>query len=414
MNIHEEIFDLRIESLVYGGDGFGHLPDGRAVFVPFVLPDERVKIQIREEKGNFARADLLDVITASPLRVAPRCTHFGQCGGCQYQHIDNHNQVTFKQAIFLEQLERLGKISNPEVLTASSSAPAWNYRNALQFHLSGQGRPGFQRAGSNEVVEIKECHLPCPELNEIWPRMQMDPLPGLERIDLRCGADGQVLLTLISKSYSLPDFNTDLPISAVHLAHGESVILAGSDSLDMEVMEKTFRVSAGAFFQVNPAVTEVMVRCLFDMVNPSSTMTVLDAYCGVGLFSRFLAPLVKKCVGIESNPTACRDYAHNLDDFHQVELYQGLVEEVLPMMDIKADVIIADPPRSGIGSRALKAMLALSPRKIVYVSCNPATLARDASVLASNGYVISQCRLVDMFPQTGHIEAIVLMSRVIE
>ena len=411
MNAQEEIFDLGIETLVYGGDGLGHLPDGRAVFVPFVLPDELVKVRIREDKGNFVRADLMEVIHHSPLRVEPKCRHFGSCGGCHYQHIANQDQVKFKQAIFIEQLQRLGAITNLDVLTESSPSPAWNYRNSLQFHLSGKGRLGFQRGGSNEVVEINECHLPCPELNEIWPHLQLDALPGLERIDLRCGVDGQALLTFISKNSNLPDFSTDRPISAVHLAHGEGVILAGSDSLNMKVMDKILRVSAGAFFQVNPLVMEAMVRWLIELVNPSCAITVLDAYCGVGLFSAFLAPLVKNCIGIESSPAACRDYAFNLDEFSLLELYQGLVEEVLPLMEIKPDVIVVDPPRSGIERIALEAMLALAPEKIVYGSCNPATLARDAKIILSKGYGLKKSILLDMFPQTYHVESMNLFQR---
>ena len=414
MNTLEEVFDLSIETLVYGGDGLGHLPDGRAVFVPFTLPGELVSVRIREEKGNFVRADVKEVVHASSLRVEPKCKHFGKCGGCQYQHMDNRDQVNFKKAIFLEQLQRLGKIQIGEVRAEPGLSPAWQYRNTLQFHLSPRGKVGFQRAGSNEVVEIEECHLPCSELNEIWPQLEMDALPGLERIDLRSDSQGQVMLTLHSRNPSPPDFSTDLPISAVHLVQGESVVLAGSESIFMNVMDKTLRVSAGAFFQVNPIATEAMVKAVVEMAQPASGMTVVDAYCGVGLYSAWLAPQVKRCIGIESSPAACRDYAFNLDEFSQVELYEGLAEQVLPLLKVKAEVIIADPPRSGIAARALQAILRMEPQRIVYVSCNPATLARDARVLASKGYVISQCMLVDMFPQTGHVEAVVLMSRVKE
>lgn len=406
-----ETFTVTIQSLVYGGSGMARLPDGRAVFVPFTLPDEKVQVAIREEKKGFAQADLLENVQPSPRRIAPRCKHFTSCGGCHYQHMGYEHQLDYKKTILAEQLQRLGGIQQPIISQVIPSPEPWHYRNSLQFHLSPQGRLGFEHSRSNQTLEIDECHLPLPALDQAWPQLDFEYLPEIERVELRQGDGEELLLVLSSSDPTPPEFETEMPLSAVHLSPHGQIILAGTDHLPMTILGKTFRVGAASFFQVNNWMAEKMVSLLLEKIKFSKDMLVLDVYCGVGLFSRFVAPLVGRCLGVESSPGACQDYAFNLDEFDNVSLYEGTAESVLPLLEEKPDLIILDPPRSGVGKPALDAILHMSPHQLVYFSCNPATLARDVRYLVSSGYHLQETILLDMFPQTFHVESCVLMSR---
>lgn len=400
-------FDVSLTSLVYGGDALGRLPDGRAVFVPFALPGEKVRVELVEEKRGHARASLLEVLEAAPQRITPRCPHFTICGGCHYQHIDYADQLAFKTAILREQLERIGGLSDISCAPAIASPLPWNYRNHVQFHQSADGKLGYQAARSNSVVPISECHLPETALNEIWPQLELEPIPGLERISLRLGMDDDVMLILESSDPEPLDFSVEeLPISAIHLGPGGALVLAGSDRLTVEVLDRQFQVSPASFFQVNTPQAARMVEHLLQHLQLGEDKTLLDVYCGVGLFSAFLAPRAGRLVGIELSPSACEDFAVNLDEFEHVELYEASAEDVLTSQKFHPDVIVVDPPRSGLGQRMLDGLLAQSARQIAYVSCDPSTLARDARRLLAGGYHLQQITPFDLFPQTYHIESI--------
>jgi 23S rRNA (uracil1939-C5)-methyltransferase len=401
----DQNFEITIQSLVYGGSGIARLPDGRMTFVPFTLPGEKVRIAIREEKKGFAMAEALEILKPSSLRIAPRCRHFITCGGCHYQHMTYDQQLIFKKDILTEQLERIGGIEKPIINQGLPSAEAWNYRNSLQFHLPPQGKLGFEQSRSNQVLEITECHLPLPALNLAWPQLDFEYLADIERVELRQGDEEELLLVIHSRDAKPPEFETELPLSAVHVSPRGQIVLAGDDHLSFTILGKSLRVNAASFFQVNRSIAEKMVSLLLEKVSFSKEMTILDAYCGVGLFSLFVAPLVNRCVGVEASPLACQDYAFNLDAFDNVSLYEGTAEEVLPLMELKPDLVILDPPRSGVERRALDALLKWSPGQIVYFSCNPATLARDVRRLIASGYQLAETILLDMFPQTFHIES---------
>ena len=234
----------------------------------------------------------------------------------------------------------------------------------------------------------------------------------IERIDLREGTNGEILLILHSNKSTPPEFETELPISAVHINNSIAFVLAGEDHIEMQVLEKHLHVSADSFFQINSSVLDHMVNLLLNRIKFTRNMTVMDIYSGVGLFSAFVAPLVKRCIGIESSLTACHDYAFNLNAYENVELYEGRAEMVLPMLDVKPDIAIVDPPRGGISRKALDALIKLAPDKIIYISCNPATLARDTGILDRSGYDLESTILLDMFPQTYHIESMNYFNKV--
>ncbi|MEW5939778.1 MAG: hypothetical protein AB1750_08970, partial [Chloroflexota bacterium] len=345
------------------------------------------------------------------------------CGGCHYQHIPYSKQLEAKTEILRDQLTRIGKIEDPPVAPTVASPEEWNYRNHVQFHLTDDGKIGYVNANGNTIIPISECHLPEASLNEFWPQLTFDSNTGIERVSLRAGVDGD-LLALESDSPEPPELELEAGISVTHIYEANTVVLAGDDHIFIRVKGRDFKVSAASFFQVNTAMAEKMVEHLLDVLfdrNPvsprnrvSADDTLFDLYCGVGLFSAFLAPRVGKVIGVESSPSACEDFMVNLDEFENVDLYEGAAEETLPGLVgqiANLSYTIVDPPRAGLDRRVVDALLALAPRVIAYVSCDPSTLARDARRLIEGGYALKQVTPFDLFPQTYHIESVSIFER---
>jgi 23S rRNA (uracil1939-C5)-methyltransferase len=395
----------------YGGESFGRLGDQRAVFAPFTIPGEQVRIQLVEEKKGYARGVPLKVLEPSPDRIDPRCPHFTRCGGCHYQHIPYEAQLEAKTEILRDQLMRIGKLDAPQIQPIVPSPNPWNYRNHIQFHLTQDGMIGFQAPRSHEIIPIKECHLPEEAINQVWPLLDLEPIPGLERIGLRSGADDDLIIILESSDPAPFELIIDLPLSVIHTGPGGSLILAGDDHNFIEIANRSFRVSAGSFFQVNTPMAMTMVEHILDNLNIPEDAILVDAYCGVGLFSAFLAPHVKQVIGIESSPSACDDYVANLDEFEDVTLYEASVGDTLPALENDPDIIILDPPRAGLDRKTMDGLLSLKPECITYISCDPATLSRDARRLVMGGYQLAQITPFDLFPQTYHIESISFWTR---
>jgi 23S rRNA (uracil1939-C5)-methyltransferase len=405
-----ETYEVTLATLTYGGDAIGRLEDGRAVFVPFGLPGERVRLCLIEEKRGFARAEIVEILEASPERISPRCKHFGQCGGCHYQHVPYNAQLKTKADILRDQLQRIGKIENPPVQAMIASSSEWNYRNHIQFHLNDDGKLGFQESASNKVIPISECHLPETSINSFWHQLEFESNSGIERVSIRSGVDNGLMLVLESNSPETPELAIEANISVAHILEDDAVVLAGHDHITIEILGREFRVSPASFFQVNTSMAEKMVTHLLDHLSISHS-TILDVYCGVGLFSAFLAPKCELLIGIESSPSACDDFIINLDEFDNVELYEDLAENVLPALKVKADIILVDPPRAGVEKEALDAIIRMNPKMIAYVSCDPSTLARDARQLIDKGYKFLNVTPFDLFPQTYHIESISFFGR---
>ncbi|MBN2044692.1 MAG: class I SAM-dependent RNA methyltransferase [Anaerolineales bacterium] len=405
-------FTVTPERWAYGGEVIARLPDGRAVFIPFALPGEVVRIEVGEEKRGFARARLLEVLDPCAKRIAPRCRHFTHCGGCHYQHLDYPDQFDAKTAALRDTLERIGSFDPEELdqlLKPFVPAPnPWHYRNHIQFHLDPQGRLGFLVPRSDTVIPIEECHLPEEALNQLWPQLQLEPVASLDLVSLRVGVEDEIMLVLETDDDEGLEFELDIPLAAVQLGPETLHILSDSAQQEMAVLDYTFRVSAGVFFQVNTAMAAKMVEHLLAHLPLTPQSTVLDLYCGMGLFSAFIAPEVGRLIGIEEHPLAVEDFAHNLDAFDNVEIYQAPAEAVMPQLEVQPDVIVADPPRAGLALPVLDAIIAMKPGTLAYVSCDPATFARDAKRLRAAGFTLRQITPFDMFPQTYHIETISL------
>ena len=410
--------ELTLTTLTYGGDAMGRLDDGRAVFVPFGLPGERVRVKLTEEKKNFARGEIIEVLQPSKDRIQPRCKHFGTCGGCHYQNLPYEKQLIAKTEIIIDQLKRIGKIENPPVQQVIACPSPWNYRNHIQFSLTEEGKLGYvsplPMGEGLGVRAITECHLPEASINDFWHQLEFEPGTNIERVSLRADNDDDLMLVLESDSPEPPELEIEAGISIAHVYEENTVVIAGNDHTFVRVLGRDFKVSAASFFQVNTVMAEKMVNHLITQLPITPSTTLLDIYCGVGLFSAFFASKCGRVIGIESAESACEDFTVNLDEFDNVDLYEGTAEEILPALVgriANPPNVLVDPPRAGLDKRAVDGILNLNPQVIAYVSCDPSTLARDAARLINGGYRLKEVTPFDLFPQTYHIESISIFEK---
>ena len=413
---------LQLTTMSNGPDSIGRDPEtGRTVFVPLAIPGETVRVEIVAAKPTFDRARLIEVLVPSPDRVEPICPHFGVCGGCHYQHLSYAAQLEWKRQIVINQITRIGGIANPHVLETLPSPDPWHYRNHVQFSQTTSGKLGFIKSDKSaqsvdeSVVAIDECPIARPEIMELFHQIDIEKLE-VDQIGLRDGADGETLLTFESESGEPPDVELDLPISVASInKDGEALTLIGDDHLIQEINGRAFQVSAGSFFQVNTAQAEALVRVVVAALDLKGGETVIDLYSGVGLFAAFIAPLATRVIGVESFAPAVRDAEVNLDEFENVEIYESPVEVALDHLVTLSALhpvsVVLDPPRAGCDKTVLQHLLSLGPTRLVYVSCDPATLARDAKRLAEGGYQLVSAQPLDMFPQTYHIETVAVFER---
>lgn len=399
--------------MAHGGDALGR-HEGKVIFVPYAMPGEEALVEIVEDKGSYARGRLVEILSPSPHRVDPPCPHFGpgKCGGCQWQHIAYQSQLELKAAVVGDQLARLGRLPNVPVKPIIPSLSPWHYRNHVQFTVSDDGRLGFVATDGRRVETVEICYLLHPLLEELLAALELE-LPELARLSLRAGANtGDQMMIFETHDDLPPALESDLPVSCVLLlSDGTPVNLIGNNYLTEAVAGREFHISASSFFQVNTAAAEELVRVVGEYLAPTGDETLLDAYCGVGTFALSLADKVGQVIGIEEAAGAAADARLNASEMANVEFIEGSVEAVLPKLDRPIDLVVLDPPRQGCKPEALTALIELAPRRIVYVSCDPATLARDARKLAGGGYRLLEVQPVDMFPQTYHIESVALWER---
>jgi 23S rRNA (uracil1939-C5)-methyltransferase len=406
-------FELRLTDIAHGGDALGRY-EGKVIFVPYAIPGEEVAVEIIEDKGRYARGELVEILSLSPHRVDPPCPHFGpgKCGGCQWQHIAYQAQMEFKAGVVGDQLARLGRLPEVPVKPTIPSASLWHYRNHVQFTVSDDGRLGFVATDGRRVEAIEVCYLLHPLLDELFAALDLE-LPGLTRLSLRAGINtGHQMIIFETQDDLPPALESDLPVSCVLLlSDGTPVNLIGHNHITEVLAGRRFRISTPSFFQVNTVATQELVRLVGEYLAPAGDEVLLDAYCGVGTFALSLADKVGQVIGVEEATSAVEDARLNAGGLATVEFIEGSVEAVLPQLDRPIDLAVVDPPRQGCKPEALTALIELAPRRIVYVSCDPATLARDARRLAESGYQLVEVQPVDMFPQTYHVESVALFGR---
>ncbi len=400
----QPIVNVSIDRLAYGGDGIARLPDGQMVFVPQVIPGEQVSIRIIEKKNKYARGEVEEIIAPSDQRIAAPCVHFGVCGGCHYQHIRYDEQVEYKKQILLEQLRRIGHLDFAGEIQVFPSDLPYGYRNVIQLHPMRDGKLGLMKRNSNDVFALETCLLPEQLIQDSWGSLLIEEQTGITRVELRQNSAEELMIVLEGEGGEIPEISMDLPASVIHRCKNENIILSGEDALTLWIKEIPFHISAGSFFQVNDGMAEKLVSFVTSQVEKKSPHTAMDLYAGVGLFSRFMAPLVQELIAVESSPQACDDFAINLDEFQHVSLYEGAAEEVLPELQAKAEMVVCDPPRAGLQEQVIEALVNCGVDTLLYVSCDPATLARDVQRLCEMGYSVEKVALFDMFPQTYHFE----------
>ncbi len=412
MEKNQKKLDVTIEKPLFGGEFLGRLSGNKPVFVPFVLPGERATINIVKEKKNYARATILSVRDLHVKRVDPPCKYFSICGGCQYQHIDYSEQINIKKLVLLEQLSRLPGFKEELIKNFFPSDIPLKYRNNIQLSVDPSGKFGFQAFGSHQIIPVSECLLADDDILQIWKMLDIELIPGLKKVQIRKGIDNEILVIFESDNFvELPTLELDVPISVIHLSKAGKIVMAGEDHLIHQVKDQYFHVSAESFFQVNDNQTVKMVEAVQRYLQNGGD-SLLELYCGVGLFTRFLAESFKEIHAIEEAPSSCDDFAINLDEFDQINLYMGSVKEILPHLNVNPDVILVDPPRAGLDPDTLETLLKFNAKTLVYVSCDISTLARDLKKLLDGGFQIRELTAIDMFPQTYHIECVVWMSRV--
>jgi 23S rRNA (uracil1939-C5)-methyltransferase len=407
-------FDLEITGMAHGGNAIGRL-QGRTIFVPYALPGERITARLTQDRGRFAYAEAIGLKgKPSTERAEPPCPHFGpgKCGGCHWQHIKYDAQLRFKEQIVRDQLQRLGGVVNPIVYPAIPSPDPWHYRSHVTFSVADNGKLGFIGTDNEKVVPVEDCLIMRPELSELFHEVEFD-LPTLARVRMQVGSESaDVLLALTTSDDQPPGLEVDIRASVNFLPSDNVPInLVGSTHVRYTIKHRTFRVTAGGFFQVNIPQAEKLVELVLDRLNLQGDESVLDLYSGVGLFTAFLAERASLVTSVESYPPAVTDADENLADLENVELIEGSVEDVLGALDGPFDAVVVDPPRQGLEGVALDSIVRHHPKIIVYVSCDPATLARDTKRFATHGYYLRNVQPVDMFPQTYHIEAVAVFDR---
>lgn len=445
-----ESVQLTIEGLTADGEGVARY-QGFTVFVPGALPGDQVEAQVISVKPKYGRALPSKIVSAAKQRVAPLCPVYDACGACQLQHLAYAAQLEHKRQWVVDALERIGKLTDVVVHPTLSMQEPWRYRNKAQFPVGltdGRIVAGCYRQRSHEVVDIDDCSIQHPlsarvlqvvkELAQAYGLSIYDEPTGaglLRHVLVKIGFfTGEALAVLVTTAEPFPSsrqFGADLMQQVPELVGvvqninnrrtnvilgDKTITLAGRDYLIDKLGGLRFRISARSFYQVNPLQTEVLYQKALAYAGLTGHETVIDAYCGIGTISLFLARRAKRVIGIEIVEAAILDARRNatLNGIDNAEFIVGQAEAIMPCLHaegFRPDVIVVDPPRAGCAEQLLEAIVNMQPQRVVYVSCNPTTLARDLAYLSQNGFVVQEVQPVDMFPHTGHVECVALITR---
>lgn len=428
-------YEVDVGPVAHGGHCVARAPDGRVLFVRHTLPGERVVARVTEgrEDSRFLRADAVAVLSPAKDRVPAPCPFSGpgRCGGCDWQHVKPGAQRRLKAQVLAEQLRSLADLTPeqagwdgtvepvPGDKVPAGQVPAW--RSRVQFAVDEAGRVGLRRHRSHEVEPVDRCLIAADAVTELgverrsWPGMAT-----IEAVAAAGSSDRMVVLTP-RPGARLPLVELDRPVSVmraqppsrpgadapVHRVHGRPYVRERADG-------RTWRVSGGGFWQVHERAAELLVDAVMRGLTPRRGETALDLYCGVGLFAGALADRVGErgaVLGIEASARAVRDARHNLAEFPRVRIEHGTVERVLPRTGVtEADLVVLDPPRAGAGARVVRRLTGLGARRIAYVACDPAALARDLAHFRAGGYVPRFLRAFDLFPMTHHLECVAILQ----
>lgn len=444
-----DYIDVEFEDLTHDGAGVAKV-DGYPIFVPNGLPGEKANIKVIKVNKGYGFGKLVNIYEESPYRVAPECSIYKECGGCQLQHMSYEGQLKAKEKQVRDVLERIGKLENVKVHPVLGMDNPWRYRNKAQVPVGEQEGGligGFYQQRSHQIINMKECIIQQEKNDEVVQAVveicgqygvraynEERHKGELRHIMARHGlVTGEVMVVLITRTNELPhknkiihDIVSRIPgvksiVQNVNqkktnvIFGNETKVLWGEEVIYDFIGDIKFAISARSFYQINPEQTKVLYEKALDYANLSGTENVIDAYCGIGTISLFLAQKAKKVFGVEIVQEAIEDARRNaqLNGISNVEFAVGEAEVVIPKWYEEgnaADVLVVDPPRKGCEEALLQTIIAMKPKRVVYVSCNPGTLARDLRILEDGGYRTIEVQPVDMFPQTMHVETVALIE----
>ncbi|MGH7479961.1 MAG: 23S rRNA (uracil(1939)-C(5))-methyltransferase RlmD [Candidatus Methylomirabilales bacterium] len=449
----KQMLELSVSGLAFRGHGIARTSDGQVVFLPYAVPGDVVRARIVESKGDYLRGAIEQIEKPGADRVSPPCRHFGRCGGCQWLHLNDEAQLHWKAEILRDQLARLGGFRDAPLGPLIRPTDGLGYRTRAQLQVrevEGWYQFGFFAPASHRVVPVGTCPLLHPMLNEILEelaRQRTPPLaklmPGMNEVWLLASPrSNQLLLTLVGRQVERASLRHLFFVLRERVPHLTGLVLMGAEKTDrgqvgrsepaprfldrfgdghltMQAGGYRFRVDAASFFQPSEAAAEALIQFVLEMAALKGDERVVDLYCGVGTFNVPLAQRAATVIGVEGNPRAARDAEFNIR-------LAGVSEKarILPMpvsraletrrLGDEADIVVVDPPRLGLERAVLDGVVALQPRRIIYVSCDPSTLARDLKRLVQRGYELKQVRPLDLFPQTYHIESVTLLERPVQ
>lgn len=443
--MEKEQVEIEVTDLAFDGKAVGHL-DGKVVFLKGGLPGETVLAEITRSKARYSEGIVRTILKKSPRRVAARCSHFEYCGGCTWQDLTYDDQLQFKKKQVNDCIERIGNLTEVRVHDVIGSSELFHYRNKMEFSFNVDEDSGFtlglhKRGAFDAIFDVHECHLPQPVSAEIvawfreYARAKAIPVYDVKHhtgyfrfVMIRhAKRTGDLMVNIVTHYGDIPEESNFIDeitsafpaiTTIVHNQNGQKSniavgekerVLFGPGFIEEQLDGKTFRIRANSFFQTNSIQAETLYRAGFEMLAPGRDDRVLDLYCGTGAIGILLAGQVGEVLGVELVPDAviaARDNA-KLNQIDNISFFEGNVVEYLKQVDEGTkpfDVVIVDPPRAGLHPKALKQLLRLRPPKLLYISCNPATFARDAAALVQSGYRLPEVKPVDMFPHTMHIE----------
>jgi 23S rRNA (uracil1939-C5)-methyltransferase len=435
---------IKIEKMIYGGEGLGRLPAddsgrGKTVFVPFVLPDEIAEIRAVETKPSFVRAEVVELTHASPTRIEPGCEYFGRCGGCQYQHTTYEKQLKIKADVLRETLLRGAKLELPVELQIHSVEP-WHYRNRtrLKIQTAPEFAVGYHRNRSHQILPVRHCPISSPLINRaiiaMWEAGEHNEIAdSIREVQIFADHDDQHALMEIYAARELTRQEFERAAVAirgrVHEIVGVVAFEAnrksdedetgpaesasrgvlfgvGERSLTYRAANSDYKVSAGSFFQTNRFLVDKLVSLAITEMQGSNAF---DLYAGAGLFTVPLAAKFARLTAVEASPYSSADLTANAPK--NVKCVRSTTEDFLRSTGARAEFVLVDPPRAGLGEKAAQALGRMHASRVTYVSCDPSTLSRDLRVLLQSGFRVEQAHLVDLFPQTYHMESVFHLVR---
>lgn len=435
---------IKIHGLGSSGEGVGKL-DELIIFVEGALPDEEVLAEIETVKKNYAVGRLVEVVKKSSERVEPFCPLYKNCGGCQLQHLSYPAQLKWKRQQVVDAIERIGKIDSAEIFDTLGMENPLRYRNKMQFPVGKNLQIGCYARGSHKIIDAQSCMIQnagndkiLSAVRNVAKKFNLQPYNEdthkgfLRHVMGRVGCNGELMIVLVTAAKNFPNEKNfvrallkEIPnvtsiqqnVQTFHnnvILGRDTKILYGKPTIHDKIGRLSFNISARSFFQVNTAQAEVLYKTALDFAELHGHETIIDAYCGTGTISLFMAKKTRKVIGIEVVSSAIADAKKNAreNNIRNAEFIVGDVVKVLPKILEPADVVIVDPPRAGCDKKVLETFAAMKPDKIIYVSCNPATLARDLKILYELGYLTKKIQPVDMFPFTSHVESVAQLIKI--